>query len=87
MLKRRSEVTIARFTITFNRVEQASKSSNLYIQWKRGKKKENQGKTESFIIEKDGSANIGQKIEFECTLLKSGKKYDDKYLSIALKDV
>lgn len=87
MLKRRSEVTIAKFSISFNRIEQVNKSSNLYILWKRGKKKENQGKTESFTIDKDGSAIIGQSIEFECTLLKSGKKYDDKYLSIALKDV
>lgn len=87
--KRKGETVKAKFTFTFHRIDSATsrKGTKAYIQWKRGKKKSNQGKTEIFEIAEDGIAKIAQDISFECTLMKHKEKYEEKYLSIAVKDV
>lgn len=87
--KRKGETVKAKFSFTFLRIDDASsrKGSKYYIQWKRGKKKNNQGKTNVFTISEDGTAKIDQTISFECTLLKHKEKYEEKYISIAIKDV
>lgn len=90
MFRRKEEILSAQVSITFLRLENVSVKSNTkyYIQWKRGSKKENQGKLKPFDVTTGRDRyDINETIEFQSTFAKRGKKYDEKYISIALKDV
>lgn len=90
MFRRKEEVLSAQVSINFLRLENVSVKSNTkyFIQWKRGRKKENQGKLKPFEVTSDKDKyDINETIDFQSTFVKTGKKYEEKYISISLKDV
>jgi hypothetical protein len=57
----------------------------VFLSWKRGNKKENEGKTALFPYEKNITLN--QELNMTCSIIKEKDKYESKYLSVSLREV